>query len=140
MARIKIKFPDKFVYSTKMTVRFGDLAGGVHLGNHILVSYLNEAMFGLLRENGFPKIKVEGRAMIVADIAVVYKSESFHMDVLRIDIAVGEFHKYGCELLFNITNENTGKKTAEAKMGMVFFDYETKKLSRVPAKFKAIFG
>ncbi len=139
MARIKINIPKNFHFTTHMTVRFGDIAGGVHLGNHVLITYLNEAMFGLLNDNGFPGFNVEGNAIIVADVAVVYKSESHHKDVLRIDVAVGDFNKYGCDLLFNVTNENTGKKAAEAKMGMVFFDYETKKLTPVPEKFRAIF-
>ncbi len=52
MARLQIDLPEKFIFSTKLDMRIGDLAGGIHFGNHILVSYLNESTMRLLRENG----------------------------------------------------------------------------------------
>lgn len=140
MARLQIDLPEKFIFSTKLTVRIGDLAGGVHLGNHVLVSYLNESMMVMLRENGFPELLIEGYALINADLAVIYKSESFHGDTLNIEIAIVDFHTNGCDLIFKVTNDRTGMETAIAKMGMLFIDYENKRLVEVPETFKAVFN
>lgn len=140
MARVKIDLPEKYSFSTKMQIRIGDLSGGVHLGNHILVSFLNEAMMSMFRENGFPELHIEGYAFINADLAVSYKSEAFHWDILKIDIAIGDVYKYGCDILFHVINEETGKETASAKMGMLFINYETKELAKIPEKFKKVFN
>ena len=50
MARVQIDLPEHFVFSTKLKVRMGDLVSGVHLGNHILISYLNEVYQQFLDE------------------------------------------------------------------------------------------
>ena len=68
MKRVRIDMPDRFIYSTRLQVRMGDRAGGVHLGNHMMVSYLNEAFAAFLREKGFPLMTVEGRSLINADL------------------------------------------------------------------------
>jgi acyl-CoA thioester hydrolase len=139
MGKLQIDLPKKFIFSTKLNVRMGDLAGGFHLGNHMLVSYLNESMMVLLRENGFPNLLIEGYAFINSDLAVIYKSESFHGDTLNIDIAIVDFHKNGCDLIFKVTNEKTGMETAIAKMSMLFYDHGNKTIGNVPEKFKTVF-
>lgn len=131
--------PDKFIFSSRMQVRIGDVSGGLHLGNHVLVSYLNEALLLCLREFGFPTIDIDGSVFINADLAVIYKSESFHGDFLDIEIAAGNFTRAGCDFYFSVTNERTGKETAAAKMGMLFFDYDTRKITDVPARFREVF-
>jgi acyl-CoA thioesterase FadM len=132
--------PDKFIFSTRMQVRIGDVSGGLHLGNHVLVSFLNEALLLCLREFGFPTIDIDGSVFINADLAVIYKSESFHGDFLNIEIAAGNFTRAGCDFYFRVMNERTGKETASAKMGMLFFDYETRKITEVPRRFRDVFG
>ncbi len=138
MARVQIKLPEKFIFSTKLQVRFGDL-NGAHLGNHVLVSYLNESWMTLLRENGFEALRIDGCGYINADLAVIYKAESFHGDILKFEIAIADFQRYGCDIVFRVTNDKTGKEIAIAKMGLVFFDYKTKKTREVPEKFRALF-
>jgi len=138
MSRVQIDIPEKFIFSTKLQVRFGDL-NGAHLGNHVLVSYLNESWMIFLRENGFQELSIDGSGYINADLAVIYKSESFHGDVLNIELAVVDFHKIGCDIVFRITNDKTGKEIAIAKMGMIFFDYKTKETREVPGRFRALF-
>jgi len=139
MARMQIDMPKRFIFSTKMQIRIGDCASGIHLGNHHLVSYLNEAMIGLLKANGFTDLTVDGNAFINADLAVTYLSESSHGDVLNVQVAIGEYNSYGCDLLFQVFNEKTGAPAATAKMGMLFFDYNNKQLVKVPDVFKETF-
>ena len=138
MARVQIDLPEHFVFSTKLKVRMGDLVSGVHLGNHILISYLNEVYQQFLDEYKlFEEGTPGGLSMINADLAIRYLSESHHGDVLRIDLALGELSKCGVELYFKIFNQRTKRDTAQAKMAMLFYDYQTRKPANVPLKFKA---
>lgn len=136
MARIKIEMPDKFVFSTDIPVRITDLNYGRHLGNDAVLSIIHEARVQFLNASGYSEENIEGVGILMADAAIVYKSEAFYNDMLRIEIAVSEFSKRGCDLIHRITLTETGKDVAHVKTGIVFFDYSTRKTVRVPDAFR----
>ncbi len=49
MSRIMIELPDKFIFSTEVYVRVNDLNRSNHVGNHTLISYINEAYCRLIK-------------------------------------------------------------------------------------------
>lgn len=140
MARVQIDLPQSFDLSVEVQVRMADVNAGGHLGNHCLIALLNEAHLKFMAAKGFPELLVDGLAFINSDLAVIYKSEAFYGDTLVIEVAAADFHKYGCDIVYRVTNKNTGKETAIAKTGMVFFDYQNRKIGEVPDRFKAAFG
>jgi acyl-CoA thioester hydrolase len=140
MARVKIELPKTFDFSADFEVRIADINAGGHLGNHLLVSLLNEAHLKFMVVRGFPELMVDGRAVINTDLSVIYKSEAFYGDVLTIEVAAGDFHKYGFDLFYRVTSKKSGKVVAIAKTGMVFFDYTERKIAEIPDKFKKLFG
>ena len=133
MAKVDIKLPDKFDVSFDFEVRMSDVNAGGHVGNHCLVSMLNEAHLQFMKAKGFPDLL---RAFIVVDLAVVYRSESFYGDVLQIEVAAADLNKYGCDIICRVTNKTQKRVAAVAKMGMFFFDYQTRKVAEVPEAFK----
>ncbi|MBP9925877.1 MAG: thioesterase family protein [Cyclobacteriaceae bacterium] len=135
MARVAIQLPDLFIYETDMVVRVSDLNYGNHVGNDSILTLMQEARTLFYRNRGFEsEVKLEGSiGQIVADAAIVYKSESFLGDTLRIQIAVGEHHKYGFDLFYRITQRKTGKEVALGKTGIVCFDYDKRKMISIPA-------
>jgi len=135
MARVAIQLPDLFIYETDMVVRVSDLNYGNHVGNDSILTLMQEARTLFYRNRGFEsEVKLEGSiGQIVADAAIVYKSESFLGDTLRIQIAVGEHHKYGFDLFYRITQRKTGKEVAIGKTGIVCFDYDKRKMISIPA-------
>ena len=136
MARVEIKLPDKTDFSFEVEVRMSDVNAGAHLGNHNLVSILNEAHLKFMKHKGFPDLLVDGKAFINTDLAVIYKSESFYGDVLQIDVAAADLSRYGCDIVCRITNKTQKRLAAIAKLGMAFFDYQTRKIADVPDAFK----
>ena len=140
MARVKIELPKLFDFDTEVQVSINDINAGGHLGNHSLVAILNEAHLRFLEAKGFPESVVDGRAFINSDLAIVYRSQAYHRDVLRIEVAIANFHEYGCDILYRVTNKQTGKQVAVARTGMLFFDYERNKIAEVPERFKSVFG
>jgi len=139
MVRVKIDLPDSFQFRTEIPVRIDDINYGGHLGNDAVLSLLQEARVQMLKEQGWSEVNVDGAGIIMNDAAVVFKSESFHGDVLRIEIAVAEMSGVGCDLIYRVTNATSGKEVVRAKTGLVFFDYATRRVVRVPDQFRKRF-
>jgi acyl-CoA thioester hydrolase len=139
MARVQIDIPTKIAFSTNMSVRAGDVVAGVHLGNHILISYLNHALTQFFDKHKVLNLRAYDNVSVInADLIIRFLSESQLGHVLKIDISIGELHKYGVDLYYKVTNQNTGKDAAEAKMTMLFFDYQARKPVLVPNQFKEL--
>jgi acyl-CoA thioester hydrolase len=138
MARVKLDIPQNKIFSTDIPVRITDINYGNHVGNDALVSILHEARMQWLAHNNYTELNVAGAALIMADLAVEYKSESFYGDTLNVAISIGEITKISFEIFYEITTTRNDKKIliANAKTGMVCFDYEARKVTSVPEIFK----
>lgn len=140
MARLKLALPQRFSFSTDLQVCISDINYGGHLGNDSLLSLIHEARIRFLKKNGFTEFDIMGTGMIMVDTAVIYKSESFHGDILTFEVAVDDVGKVGCDFYYRISNKQTGKDIAHAKTGIVFFDYKSRRVVNVPDKFRELFG
>jgi hypothetical protein len=139
MARVKIEIPENFIGVVDIPVRITDINYGNHLGNDAIVSIIHEARVNWLKSLGYSELDIEGTSIIMSDLAVSYINESFYGDVLKIKLAVGEFSSAGFELFYNITTTRDVREIqiAKAKTGIVFYNYEMKKITGVPEKFKS---
>ncbi len=137
MARIKIDMPDNYLFSTVMDVRISDINYANHLSNDSVLSFVHEARTRFLRQYGYTEMDVEGLGIIMTDSAIVYKAEGFHGDQIQIDITVGDFNKYGCDIFYLMTNKATAVEIAHVKTGIVFFDYDARKVVTLPEPFRA---
>src|SRR6478609_1582464 len=138
MARISIDLPEEFIFTTEIIVRASDLNYGGHVGNDRVLTLFQEARILFYRHMGFKsELNLEGSVgQLMSDAAVVYKSESFLGDELIIQIAVADFNKYGFDLLYKMSNKQTGKEVARGKTGIVCFDYDRRKVASVPEVLK----
>jgi YbgC/YbaW family acyl-CoA thioester hydrolase len=139
MSRVKLDLPDKFKFSTEVQVRISDINYGGHLGNDATLSLIHEARVRFLNKYGFSESDIDGVGLIMVDAVVIYKSEGFYSDALKIDVTVADLSKSGCDFIYRITNKLTSKEVARAKTGIVFFDYKKRKVVAVPKKFNDIF-
>ena len=141
MARVKVALPDTFSFTTEIPVRITDLNYGGHLGNDALLGLLHEARVHFLRSIGVPNDYdvVTKLGLIMVDVAVEYKGEAFHGDVLRVQMAGTDPSKYGFDVVYHVHNQ-AGKEIARAKTGMLCFDYNTHKLRLLPAELAAQLG
>ena len=138
MQRIKIDLPDKFIFSTEISVRVSDVNFAGHLGNDSILSLVHEARIRFLKNWGFSEVDTAGAGIIMFDAAIQYKSQGYHGDILVFDISVENFIRNGCDFIFRITNKANGKVIAHAKTGIAFFDYGQNKMVPVPEKFKEL--
>jgi len=133
MPRVKVELPASFPFATEIPVRITDLNYGGHVGNDALLGILHEARVGFLRSVGVPNDydAATRLGLIMVDVAVEYKGEAFHGDVLRIGMAGVDQNKYGFDVVYHVHNQ-AGKEIARAKTGMLCFDYNTHKLRLLP--------
>lgn len=141
MARIKVALPDTLLFTTEIPVRITDLNYGGHLGNDALLGILHEARVHFLRSLGMANDydPVTKLGLIMVDVAVEYKGEAFHGDVLRLAMAATDPSKYGFDVVYHVHNQ-AGKEIARAKTGMLCFDYNTHKLRLLPEELAAQVG
>lgn len=137
MPRLQLDFPDETKFTCELTVRAADLNYGNHVGNDSILTLMQEARIQFYRSLGYRnELSFEGTiGHIVADAAVVYKSEAFLGNILVIEVALTDFNKYGFDMFYRLRNKETGKDVAIGKTGIVFFDYEKRKVASIPAGF-----
>lgn len=141
MARIKLSFPDDvFCFETRMPVRITDINGANHLGNDALISMLSEARAQFLVSYGIQEASKDGTGIIVTDLATMYQSESFFPEMLRFEVGVMDFNKYGGDFVFRVTKAESGQPVALAKYGFVFFNYHCKEVVPIPESFRSRFA
>jgi acyl-CoA thioesterase FadM len=134
MARVKITIPEKWLFDCTIPVRITDINYGQHLGNDALVSMLHEARVQWLQALNYSELNIEGTGLIMADLAVMYKNESFYGDLLLFKLYMGETTAVSFELVYEVMNLQQ-KQIAIAKTGMVCFNYTLKKVSALPIPF-----
>jgi acyl-CoA thioesterase FadM len=135
MARITLTLPDTCAYATELTVRIQDINYGNHVGNDAFVSLLHEARIRYFSHLGYSETDIEGCAIVISDLAVIYKAQARHGDRLKIEMAAGEFNKYGCDIFYRVTRVPDKTPVLEAKTGIVFFNYRENNVIRMPEKF-----
>lgn len=137
MPRIKIDLPERFSFSTEIPIYINHINYGNHLDNSALISLVSEARVRFFKALGYTELNVEGCGIVVADVAAQYKSEAFHGEVLVFEMAANDFNKYGCDLVWRISDKASGREVARGKTGVMFFDYTARKAALVPPAFAA---
>ncbi|MEO9022657.1 MAG: thioesterase family protein [Ginsengibacter sp.] len=140
MARLKIELPQKILATVSIPVRITDINYGNHVGNNAIVEIVHEARVQLLGKHGFTELAVAGTSLIMSELSVEFKNESFYNDLLEVRVFSGEISRVGFELFYEVSVKREGQRViiAHAKTGMVCYDYKIKKVSSVPEELKTI--
>jgi len=140
MARVKIDLPDNEITAIRIRVRISDINYGNHVGNDAFVSIIHEARLQWLQQNSFTEMDAAGTGLIMSDLAIEFKNESYYGEEISIKIYCGEISKVSFDLYYQLTTERNQQTIllARAKTGMVCFNYQIKKVSPVPAELMRI--
>jgi acyl-CoA thioester hydrolase len=141
MGRIKLIIPEKKIASINIPVRITDINYGNHVGNDALVSIIHEARMQWLQLHGFTELNIAGTGLIMSELVVEFKNESFYGDMLKILLSVGETTRVGFELFYQLYTTRNSEiiLIGNAKTSMLCYDYEIKKVIAVPAVLKELF-
>lgn len=140
MARLKIELPQKLLTSLSIPVRITDINYGNHVGNNAIVEIIHEARVQFLNQHRFTELDVAGTSLIMSELLVEFKNESFYNDILDVKIFSGEISRVSFEFFYEISVKRNDETIiiANAKTGMVCYNYKIKKVEAVPEKLKLI--
>ena len=136
MARVQFELPPHFSFTTDMVVYFSHINVGNHLDNVQLLNFVAEGRMRFLRRLGYKGIDVEGCSLIVSDLVTQYVTEGFYGETLSVRMDVTDFNRYGFDLVFQIVEKTTNREIARGKVGMVFIDRTTRKVTPIPDAFR----
>lgn len=138
MARVKITMPEIFSFSTPISLRISDLNYGGHVGNDTVLSLFHEARVRFLRHCGYGELDVEGHGLIMSDAAIEYRAELFYGDETLIHLAATDFSRVGFDLVYLLEKRTEQGKViaARGKTGMIYYDYQQKKVLGLPETVK----
>jgi acyl-CoA thioester hydrolase len=136
MARLKLTIPSESIFQTQVEVQIGQINYGGHLGNDSVLTLCQEARLQFLKKYEWTEIDIEGLGLIMADSQVMYRSEAFHGDLLVISLFIDNLGEHSFDLYYQINQASSGIEVARCKSGMAFFDYKTRKISKVPDIFR----
>ena len=71
----------------------------------------------------------------MSDSQVQYRAEGFQGNQLKTILFLGEIGNSGFELYYQLIRQEDQKEIARGKTSMAFFDYDKRKVSRVPDDF-----
>lgn len=135
MPRVKVSNPEQFIFSMERSVGISDLNYAKHLDSVAMVNVLHEARLQFLASLGFTEANIFGLGMVITDIAIDFRSESFAGDRLIIDVGVDDFNRYGFDICMQVTNSALETIVCQAKFGVVFFDFDKHQIAEVPVAF-----
>ena len=136
MSRIEIELPDRFLFSTDIPIRKSDINGGRHLAFHWVLSFTEEARTRFWKFLGYSEGNMNDVAVITADAGVIYKKQGFYGQILKVEVGLRDFHAKGCDMIFRMSNSETGEEMFRAKTGILFFNYQQQKVVSAPEDFK----
>ncbi len=140
MTRLKIHLPQKLLGSFSIPVRITDINYGNHVGNNAIVEIIHEARAQFLQKHNFTELNLSGASLIMSELLVEYKNESFYNDQLEVALYCGEISRVAFDFYYKISTKREERTIviALAKTGMVCFDYKIKKVISVPEAIKFI--
>jgi acyl-CoA thioesterase FadM len=139
--RVKIAFPDRSPLCVlHIPVRIGDINYGGHVGNDAILSVIHESRMQWLAAAGLTELEIDGHGLIMADVMIAYRGESFYGDVLDVELFANEVTARSFDLVYRIKTRRKGQEIsiAEAKTGMICFDYELRKIVPMNETLKSL--
>lgn len=132
MSRIKVDLPKDFSFQTIIPIRITDVNYGGHVGNDTVLTLLHEARMQFLKYHGFSEMDFGGAGLIMSDVIIEFKKETFYGEEIKILVSVSNFSKIGFDVFYMVVKSQQEIVVAKAKTGMVCYDYKLKKIVSIP--------
>ena len=136
MGRVKLVPLDHYKGFYETTVEVTDLNYGNHLGNDALIGIIHRARVHFLHQLRASENNLgDGKTgVLVTDLIVNYLGEGFLFDKLCVESSIGEVRSKGFRMFHKITAEQD-RLIALVETGLVAFNYQKRKVARIPESF-----
>ena len=139
MPRNKIEVPASFSFSCSIPVRISDVNYGGHVGNDSILSIMHEARMQYLQHLGVSELDFGGTGLIMTDVSIEFKMESFYGDTIQVQVTAADFSRVAFNIYYQLSKPVEGQKRiiANGQTGMVCYNYAAKKVSSIPSHILA---
>ncbi|HCL55706.1 MAG TPA: thioesterase [Spirochaetia bacterium] len=127
--------PENFSFFLPYTVSIKDINYGGHVGNDVFLSYFQEARIAYLQHLGFSELNIGGNGLILVKAEVEYKAELFHKDPVKLFAGITEMKNSSFIMDYLIVKEGE-IIAATGKTVLVSFDYQERKVKKIPVDFR----
>lgn len=135
MPRIQLQPALQYPFRTEIQIYISHVNQGGHLDNAQLLTLVSEARVRFFKSLGYRESDVAGCPIVVGDIVAQYKSEGFHGETMVLQMLPTDFNKYGFDLQFRMSDKDSGREVALGKIGIVFIDRTSRKVTQIPSVF-----
>ena len=90
-----------------------------------------------MRNFGYEELDIDCVGIIMSDVGIEFKKELFYGDVVTAAVAVKDISRVSFDLIYLLKKGEV--VVAEAKTGMVCFDYDKRKVAFLPETVKKRF-
>ena len=126
-----------FKFSTSFRVRIGDINYGGHMGNEKYLLLFHDARIRFLELLGFSEKNIgDTLSLIMSEAHVNYKAEVFLGDELSVGVKVSDMDKIRFKMEYQVERKSDGLLVATGYTQMVAFDYQHRKIRKIPAAFR----
>lgn len=140
MPRIKLVEQHEYKFTHTLNVRISDLNPASHVGAPELIGIIHEARVHFLKELGANEGNLgDGETgIIMADMAINFRSEAFLFDELKIHVHIDEMGANSFRFFYRVVKGGT--LIALAETGFVAFSFLRREKSTVPDCFIQTLG
>ena len=129
--KIKTTYP----FSVMIPVRITDINYGKHLGHVATIGIFHHARVLFLNDNGFDEMNIQGYGVILLNSHYSFKKEARFNNQLLVNVGIGEFSKLKFNFIYQALDKDTGDIISEGSEEHVLFDYEKRKVAKLPDLF-----
>ena len=127
---------DTFKFTTKLNVRINEINYGGHLGNDSFLSLFKEGRLRYLKQFSWSELTIgEDTSLIMSQAHINFKAEAFWGERLKILVRITKIERIRFTFEYKIESAEKEKVVASGYTDMVGFDYENKKVKKLPESF-----
>lgn len=127
----------EFRFSIEIDVRISDINYGGHLGNDRYLSFFQDARLRYLKQFGYSELSIgDDTSLIMSQAHIDFKAEAFWGDRLTVYVRISKIKPVKFIFEYLIVNlEDRTKVVATGYTDMAGFDYQNRKVKKLPSKF-----
>jgi len=129
---------NNILFSHAFNVRIDDINYGNHLCHTKFLALAHNTRALFLKENNLSESNCYGTGLIMLGLNIEYRNQCSFNDLVEIHMYLKKIDKIKIEFLYKIVNITLNKLAATMNTVMGCFDYNSKKLTKIPKEFEAL--
>lgn len=126
------------MFRTEYKVSIQDINYGGHMGNQVPLLLFQQVRLEFLSKEGLSELNIgDGVGTIQRESWIKYNKEVFFNEKLILEIIDIEIDRVSMVIKYNVLKES-GENAVEGTTTMLGYNYEIKKVSKIPENFREI--